>query len=214
MSFSPRRLLSVIALVSLAVLVPGFSLAESAPETGAVETTETGTHSDNTQPIRIAADSAEQDEREGVTVYSGNVVIEQSSLQIEADQVTIRTATDNPDKARKVEVIVATGKPAHLRQQTPTGDHGEQMENSEAIDASADTIHYWLVRGVIKLEKNATINQHGSSVSGDEIEYFIDRQRVKAKADPSRPKGRVQTIIAPETLRQNETDSGSDNGDS
>ena len=45
--------------------------------------------SDREQPIRVQADSAELDERQGVAVYRGSVVITQGTLKITGDTVTI-----------------------------------------------------------------------------------------------------------------------------
>ena len=65
---------------------------------------------DQEQPIRITADQALRDEKKGFTVYSGNVRMNQGSMHIEADSITIYHLLEEADK------IVAQGQPARLRQ--------------------------------------------------------------------------------------------------
>jgi lipopolysaccharide export system protein LptA len=43
---------------------------------------------DREQPIHISADKALRDEKQGVTIYSGNVQMNQGSMHIEADKRT------------------------------------------------------------------------------------------------------------------------------
>lgn len=164
-------------------------------------------------PITITADSAEQNDIKGTTVYKGNVQIEQGQLTISAETVTIHSSMANDETGeRSVSLITAQGSPAIFVQAVPNQER--------TIRATGNTIRYWLDRGVINLEDNANIDQQGSSVSGDAIEYFIDQQLVKAKADPNKTSGRVQTIISPpsssETPAENKNadKSDSDNGSS
>lgn len=63
--------------------------------------------SDREQPIRIQADSAELDDKQGVAVYRGDVVITQGTMKVTGDTVTI---TQNAQG--DVEVFTSVGKPA------------------------------------------------------------------------------------------------------
>ena len=67
--------------------------------------------SDANQPIRLLADRATYVERTGVTTYSGNVTIEQGSLKIAADNITLNLSND-----RKISSATATGRPATFQQ--------------------------------------------------------------------------------------------------
>ena len=142
------------------------------------------------EPITITADTAEQDDVKGTTVYSGSVLIVQGGLSINADRVVIQSVVDKDASAqRQIDVIRASGKPATFVQDSEAGN--------PPVRASGNSIRYWLDKGLVLLEHDANIDQQGSSVSGDAIEYFIDQQRVRAKADDTREGSRVQTIIAP-----------------
>ena len=44
---------------------------------------------DQQQPLYLEADNAEMDEDKRLSLYSGNVIVRQGSLEIRADQVTM-----------------------------------------------------------------------------------------------------------------------------
>ncbi len=136
---------------------------------------------DRKQPIRVKADSAERDDRQAITRYSGDVVIDQGSLNIVAQEVTMYGSTS-------VSKIVATGKPARLRQQ-PQPDKG-------VVTARAELIEYTVSSEVVTLQKNAYVEQDGTEVRGDEITYDMNRQIVRANG-ASNTQGRVEIIIPP-----------------
>ena len=144
-------------------------------------------------PIAIEADSAEQDEKNGMTIYRGNVSIKQGDLTIEADTVTIQrsaspTQTD-ATASRNISHIIANGKPARFTQQL--------TNEPNPINAEGNTIRYTIEEGIILLEENASIDKTGSKVTGEKIEYFIREEKVKAQADPNDKNTRVHTIINP-----------------
>lgn len=149
---------------------------------------------DRDQPIRITADTAIRDEKQGFTVYSGNVHMTQGSMDIEADKLTIFHETAQADK------IVAEGKPARM-QQKPAVD--EPM-----VRAHAEIIEYYKIEERVHLRIDAHINQDGASVTGDSIDYFIAEQLVKADSDKATEGNRVQVVIPATTLREEETASG------
>lgn len=138
---------------------------------------------DREQPINIIADKAVRDDKQGFTVYSGDVRMDQGSMHIEADKITIYHAEEDADK------IVAEGRPARMRQQ-PELDKG-------IVYARAHTIEYFKREERVHLETNASIEQDGGTVAGDSIDYFITEQLVKADSDQAREGNRVQVVIPP-----------------
>ena len=106
--------------------------------------------------------------------------IQQGSLHIDADKVVIY-GTDDISK------IVATGKPAKLRQQ-PEPD-------KQVVHAHGNTIEYLLGEDRVHLIENAYVEQEGSTVRGARIDYDIVNQLVKA--DSNSADGRVQMVIPP-----------------
>lgn len=138
---------------------------------------------DRDQPINIIADKAVRDDKQGFTVYSGDVRMDQGSMHIEADKLTIYHAEED------VEKIVAEGRPARMRQQ-PELDKG-------IVYARAHTIEYFKGEERVHLKTNASIEQDGGTVTGDSIDYFITEQLVKADSDQAREGNRVQVVIPP-----------------
>ncbi|MDP5071145.1 MAG: lipopolysaccharide transport periplasmic protein LptA [Congregibacter sp.] len=145
---------------------------------------------DRLQSIEITAASAVRDERAGFTVYSGDVIMQQGSLHIEADKITIFHDSEAADR------IIAVGAPARLRQQ-PQIDKG-------FVTARAGRIVYEKSREWIQLREAAVIEQDGAVVSGESIDYFMAEQRVRADAASKNANGRVQVII-PAAVIQAET---------
>lgn len=159
---------SLAALVLSMVLLP--ALASALPD-------------DREQPIHIAADKAVRDEKQGFTVYSGDVQMNQGSMHIQADKITIYHAEEEADK------IVAEGRPAKMRQR-PDLEKGP-------VHARARTIEYYQSEQIVHLQTDARIEQDGATVAGDSIDYFITQQLVKADSDQARAGNRVQVVIPP-----------------
>ncbi len=138
-------------------------------------------------PIQIEADSAEQDERNGITIYRGNVTIAQGSLRINADEVTIESLPATETQRRQIGSIVATGSPAEFIQRLPQAQ----------VVASGGTIEYGIEAGVILLRDDASIDRQGNRVSGNRIEYHLGEELIKAEADPNNANARVHTVFDP-----------------
>lgn len=153
---------------------------------------------DRDQPIRITADTAIRDEKQGVTVYNGNVHMIQGSLDIVADKITIYHENAEADK------IVAVGNPAKMKQR-PALD--EPM-----VRARAQTIEYYKLEDRVHLKNDAHINRDdGSSVAGDSIDYYIADELIKADSEQS-PNGKpIVVVIPPTAVREKEAAPASKN---
>ena len=129
---------------------------------------------DREQPIRVQADTAELDDRQGVAVYRGDVVI---------------TQDDNGD----VEVFTSIGKPAYYEQK-PAVD-------KEIVKAYGLTIQYFAANERIVLIDQAKVVQEGNTFEGEKIVYDTRRQIVNAgratNADVTTPRPRVDMVIQP-----------------
>ena len=143
---------------------------------------------DTEQPIRIVTDEAVRDEKTGRTVYRGNVELVQGTIRITADKITVYKIATEGDK------IVAEGTPARMQQQ-PKPD-------SAIMHARGNVIEYYRDEERLHLRDNAQVEQGGSTVRGDRIDYFINQQLVKATADESGTRRRVEVIIPPHKLEE------------
>jgi len=143
---------------------------------------------DREQPLRVVADTAEHNEVSGVTIYTGNVVITQGSMRIEADIVTLK-GVDN-----RIDNMVAVGKPARLQQQPKPED--------ATMYARAQRIIYFVAEDRVQLIDKASIEQEDSVVNSDEIEYLVKQRIVKAHGGVSGENGkkpkRVEFIYTPQ----------------
>ena len=145
---------------------------------------------DRTQTITIESNSAERDQKTGLTQYQGNVVINQGSLVIEADQVTVYY------KDNKVSRIICLGLPASYQQQA-AADGG-------LIIAKAETIVYLLAEDEINLKSNAVLSRNGTLIKGDSINYDLENETWKAKGNQRGEQKRIQLVIPPSTQEATE----------
>ena len=122
---------------------------------------------DSDQPISILADQAEHDDATRITIYRGNVVIDQGSLHITGDTVTI-----NFDARDEVTKITAVGAPAHFRQ-LPDGDTNHRK-------AWAQQMEYFPEQDLIMLFGDALYEKDGSRVQADRLVYDSRNSRFKA----------------------------------
>jgi lipopolysaccharide export system protein LptA len=167
---STRAVLSRCSLAATLLLIPVAALA--LPE-------------DSSQPINIQSDRASQVSLAAgeKTEYFGNVVITQGSMKINGDHIVIHS------HERRVTSIIATGKPAQFEQQSDPG--------KAPIKAQANTLDYRLNNDTVVLTENAYIEQDGTTVSGNQIEYNIGSEQVRASGNKENS-SRVKMVLIPE----------------
>lgn len=144
--------------------------------------------SDRDQPIRIQADSAELDDKQGVAVYRGDVIITQGTLKITGDTVTI-TQTASGD----IDVFTSVGNLAYYEQK-PAVD-------KDIVKAYGKTIQYFASNERIVLIDQARVIQEGNTFEGEKIVYDTRRQIVNAGRatgdNVSTPRPRIDMVIQP-----------------
>ena len=138
---------------------------------------------DKEQPIIVEADSMEIDDRKGLTIYQGNVVLDQGSIHMTADKVTIVQKTGKADQ------IVAVGNPVKFRQR-PDGKDEDIKGSSKRLEYETDSELIYLIGYAV------LITEGGSSTRSDRITY--DRLKaVMTAGAKAKGSGRVRTIIEP-----------------
>lgn len=142
-----------------------------------------GLADDAQQPIQVEADTAEFDDKTGISVYRGKVRVIQGSMVLRGDHVTVVA----PD--RRLKKITSKGKPSTFHQLTDEG---------ESIDAEAEYMEYNTTINKIILLKKATLLQGKNSFSSERIEYNILTKIVDA-GDP-KSGDRVKMTIMPNTI--------------
>jgi lipopolysaccharide export system protein LptA len=147
---------------------------------------------DRDKPMRITADKAERDDINGVTIYRGDVVLIQGTLRLESDKLTIHHTEEEPSE------IIAEGNPAKMQ---------TKPEKDKAIVfARGQVITYYKREERVHVRTDGFVEQDGTVVTGDSIDYFIEKQLVKAVADQSKDGDRVVVVIPPSEI--NKDDSG------
>ncbi|HKQ29939.1 MAG TPA: lipopolysaccharide transport periplasmic protein LptA [Burkholderiales bacterium] len=136
---------------------------------------------DRNQPLNVRAATVNVDEKSGVAVYRGNVLLIQGSLRVEADRLEVRT-----DKNRRLQTLIATGRPARLR--------GFTQDRDDELQADAERIVYQAAKREIEISGNAWARQGRDEFRAEHIFYGIDDKQLIARGGAD---GRVHMIFQP-----------------
>ena len=148
---------------------------------------------DKEQDIEIEADSAEMDDIKGITIYRGDVVVNQGSIHMTGDIMTVHF-TDSGD----MELVIMQGVPATYRQMP---DNSKVFDEAEALQ-----MEYYALKDFVILIDKALVTQEDLRFSGARIEYDTVLSQVKAKGstktartsgdkDQEKKDGRVKITI-------------------
>jgi lipopolysaccharide export system protein LptA len=141
--------------------------------------------SDRNQQLSLAAENATYNSKTGITTYTGNVVIEQGTMKLQADSLVVTLNSKN-----EIQTITAKGKPAKFQQQIEA-NKGLARGEAQNIVYNADT-------GIITLTGNAYLYQDGSSIRGNRLKYSMNKGDVEAQGSSS---NRIQIIIPPSSSK-------------
>ena len=147
--------------------------------------------SDRNQPISLVADKATYSEATGVTTYTGNVIIEQGTMKLQASSIVAQL-----NKSKQISTITATGGPAKFQQQVDSAK-GVARGEAQKIVYNAET-------GIINLIGNAYLYQDGASIRSSTLKYSMNKGDVEASGSSNTTgssKGRVQIIIPPNSAK-------------
>jgi lipopolysaccharide export system protein LptA len=147
---------------------------------------------DINQPLHIEADSVEIRERQGISIYKGNVSIRQGSMLIKGQLIHITSNSENNSYIIKIE-----GAPARFKQLT--SDDQEVHAQSEKIIFSSAT-------GILTMDKGAVLVQGKNKFTGEHIIYHSREDIVQAgmgkhTSDTDKPK-RVSITIQPKAEKK------------
>ncbi len=143
--------------------------------------------SDREQPIELEADSANIDERTGVSVYTGNVLVTQGSTRLQADKLTVERGADGNR-------LLAEGRPATFSQLPD--------DKPEPVEGHARTIDYHTGRDRVILTGAAEVWQGGNRFASERIVYDAASDTVRGgQASPGAAPGeRVRITIQPQQV--------------
>ena len=147
--------------------------------------------SDRQQPISLVADRATFNERTGITTYTGNVIIEQGTMKLQANSIVA-----NLNSQKQISTITANGSPARFQQKIDAAK-GIAKGQAQKIVYNADT-------GIITLTGNAFLEQDGASIRGNTLRYSMNKGDIEAVGTPNKTgssSGRVQIVIPPSSSK-------------
>ncbi len=146
--------------------------------------------SDREQPIRIQANNGVVDDAAGKSTYTGNVHIEQGTLNIVADEVQIFMVENEV-----VKIIAITDDP---ELETSKLAHFEQIadDSMELVTADATLITYLVEDAKLHLKGRAQMQQTADKFSGEMLYYDINLGILDLKSNGS-PQDRIEIIFTP-----------------
>ncbi len=143
---------------------------------------------DRDKPINLEADTATVDDARKISIYEGNVILTQGTLQIRANKLVVT------EDAEGFQIGTAYGNPASFRQKREGYD--------EYIEGYALRIEYDQRKDLVQLFSQARMKRGLDEAQGNYISYdgkteFFQVIGGKETATASNPRGRVRTVIQP-----------------
>ena len=144
--------------------------------------------SDRDKPIELEADTVTVNDAKKISIYTGNVILTQGTLQIKADKMIVREDQDGFQHS------TCTGNPTTFKQKRTGKD--------EWMQGSAQRIEYNGRMDKVQLYTSAWVRRGEDVVNGDYISYDANAEYAEViggtKANPAgTPNSRVKAIIQP-----------------
>lgn len=146
-----------------------------------------GLESDADQPIYIDSNSATYDDKQQISVYTGNVITKQGSLRVDSDKLEVFLNNGI------IEKLIATGKPAKFEQLPAQG--------KEKIEGEALIGEYYPNENLLILKKEAVVWQGGNKSASELIRYDSKNALIKAGEKSSDAK-RVHSVFIPKSKEE------------
>ena len=153
---------------------------------------------DRDQPIRIQADDAQLDDKNGVATYKGDVIITQGSMKVTGNTVTI-TRTQSGD----IDVVTSVGNLAYFEQLQTAGD-------TKPVQGYGVTIQYHAAQDrVVLIVRAKVVDKDNNVTQGEKIVYDTVKKLASAgratgsKVTEARP--RIDMVIQPKKKSDEKT---------
>lgn len=146
---------------------------------------------DTDKPIHIDSDQQSLDMDSNVATFTGNVIVTQGTIKINADKVVVT----RPGGEQGKEVVEGFGNPATFYQ---------MQDNGKPVKGHASKMRYELQNDYVVLTGNAWLEQLDSNIKGDKITYLVKEQKMQAFSEKGK---RVTTVLVPSQL-QDKNNSG------
>lgn len=154
-----------------------------------------GLSTDRDQPINIESDRANLREKEGISVFEGNVLMTQGSMKLRGHTMTVYIKDETIDK------VILEGNPATFVQRPEKGD-AELHAESSRMEYHADDSR------IILLGSARVWREDGKEFRSERIIYNFSNNTVNA--GDSDTGDRVRITLQP---RREQEDNGDDTGE-
>ena len=135
---------------------------------------------DRSKPIDVSANEKVTDYKQGTSIYTGNVVINQGSLHATGNKATLYVKNGQLVRA------VLVGNPATFQ---------ELDDKGQLVKGSANDANYLAQQHKIILTGNAKLDRQGDTLSSQQITYDMNAEVVKAGGKTGGD--RVHVVIQP-----------------
>jgi len=137
--------------------------------------------SDRVQPIQVEADSLEVREQENISVYTGNVLLIQGSLEFRCERLTLHF-----DDQNELVLMEMTGAPATFRQLD---------DQQQELKGQAEQLQYRQSESILVLSGKARFSHKGDTIESNRIQVNTENESIQAGS--SEPDNRVRMLIQP-----------------
>lgn len=143
---------------------------------------------DRNKPINLESDTATVDDAKKISIYEGNVILTQGTLQIHSNKLVVT------EDAEGFQLGTAYGNPASFKQKREGYD--------EYIEGYGLRIEYDQKKDLVQLFNQAHMKRgldeaHGNYISYDGKTEFFQVLGGKENATANNPRGRVRTVMQP-----------------
>jgi len=179
--FSNKLLLSqsrikVLWFGLISLLFTSLALAQTAQNTQ---------NPDDNLPITITADTLVSKQTQGISIYTGHVIMTQGRTQVTGNKITLYHPNNQFQQA------VALGQPAHFKRFLP--------QENKWVTGHADQLNYNVQTKKVILTGHAYIQQgEHNTLSGHLITYDMVKKTLAAKAPSDQPKQRIKMTFLPQ----------------
>ena len=140
--------------------------------------------------IYLEADQVDIDDKQGISIYVGNVKLTRDMMTITADKMTVYR--DKQDLKK----VIAVGAPVHL--------HQAASATSKELTGEGLRMEYDAQSGEVLLNENAKLHQESNEFTGNFIRYNVNSETVKAGKGATAGE-RVHVVIHPKEAAKTPT---------
>lgn len=141
----------------------------------------------NDKPITIDADNQQIDIKQDSMTFTGNVVIQQGELTVNADSVVITEM-----KSKDNQIITAKGNPVRFMQYVDN-------DPTKIIKGHSQQLIYNVRKNQVTLIEKAELTRQDNHITSDKIIYDVDEQKIQAQSGKN---NRVKTTIIPNQVQE------------